>query len=40
MSKTQKIWVKPKIQTLVAGAAEGGGKTTKSEGGTGGNVKS
>ena len=40
MSDKRKTWVKPKIQTLVAGAAEGGGPTSKSEAGSGGKVKS
>lgn len=40
MSETRKIWVKPKVQTLVAGAAEGGGTSKKNEGGGTGSVKS
>ena len=40
MSDNRKVWTKPKVQTLVAGAAEGNGPTSKSEGNTGGKVKS
>lgn len=40
MSDVRKQWVKPKVQTLVAGAAEGGGTTNRNESGGTGNIKS